>query len=137
MMYILVTGSRHAGFRPWHDLIRDAVRTLVSGEPYRLVHGNAAGIDQLSEAATLHSDHPPVGIHQFPADWKSHGRAAGPIRNQQMLDFLLQRIAEGHTAVCLAFHDDLNRSKGTKHMVRIARQAGIPVTVHDGKGVAA
>jgi len=27
-----------------------------------------------------------IEVARFPADWDTHGRAAGPIRNQQMLD---------------------------------------------------
>jgi len=27
-----------------------------------------------------------IQVARFPADWNTHGRAAGPIRNQQMLD---------------------------------------------------
>lgn len=56
----------------------------------------------------------------FPAYWDDYGKAAGPIRNAQMLE-------EGQPDVVLAFHNDLENSKGTKHMVNIARKAGVPV----------
>lgn len=56
------------------------------------------------------------GLQEFPADWESHGRAAGPIRNAQM-------IAEGKPDVVLAFPG----GKGTADMVRRAAAAGIPV----------
>jgi hypothetical protein len=58
----------------------------------------------------------------FPADWNTHGKAAGPIRNRQMLK-------EGKPDVVLAFHEDLGRSKGTADMVRAAKAAGIAVKV--------
>jgi len=32
----------------------------------------------------------------------------------------------------LAFHEDLNKSKGTANMVRQARKAGIPVVIYGG-----
>lgn len=41
---------------------------------------------------------------RFPAKWNEHGKAAGPIRNQQML-------TEGKPDVVFAFHDDIASSK--------------------------
>ena len=56
----------------------------------------------------------------FPADWDKYHKAAGHIRNQQML-------TEGKPTLVLAFHHDLARSKGTKDMVRRALKAGLAV----------
>ena len=52
----------------------------------------------------------------FFAKWALIGRGAGPLRNQQML-------REGKPDLVLAFPG----GKGTAHMVRIARKAGVPV----------
>jgi hypothetical protein len=60
-------------------------------------------------------------VESFPADWEQYGRAAGPIRNQQMLEAKPDRV--------FAFHEDLEHSKGTGDMVRRARKAGVPVEV--------
>jgi hypothetical protein len=54
----------------------------------------------------------------FEADWKAHGRAAGPIRNQQMID-------DGRPDLVVAFPG----GRGTADMVRRARRAGIVVQV--------
>jgi hypothetical protein len=59
---------------------------------------------------------------EYPAQWHKYGRAAGPIRNQQML-------AEGKPDLVLAFHDDIDGSRGTKDMVNRARRAGVKVEV--------
>ena len=56
----------------------------------------------------------------FPADWKTFGKAAGPIRNRKMLD-------EGLPDVVIAFHEDIERSKGTKNMISQACEQGIDV----------
>lgn len=53
-------------------------------------------------------------IDEFPADWATHGRAAGPIRNQRMID-------EGKPDLVLAFPG----GRGTADMVRRARAANI------------
>ena len=58
-----------------------------------------------------------VGV---PANWVKYGRAAGPIRNRRMLELVPPDLV-------VAFHDDLESSRGTKDMVIAARQAEIPV----------
>jgi len=55
------------------------------------------------------------------ADWERYGRAAGPIRNRQMI--------ETKPNLVLAFHNNLALSKGTKNTVDQARKAKIPVKV--------
>lgn len=53
---------------------------------------------------------------RFPADWKSHGKPAGPIRNQQMID-------EGKPDLVVAFPG----GRGTADMVAKANRAGVEV----------
>ena len=57
---------------------------------------------------------------RHPADWKRYGRAAGPIRNQEMVNL--------GADVCLAFPRE--GSRGTKNCMEAARKAGIPTLVH-------
>ena len=38
-------------------------------------------------------------------------------------------LEEGKPDKVLAFHEDIESSKGTKHMVKISQEAGIPVEV--------
>ena len=54
----------------------------------------------------------------YPADWERHGRAAGPIRNEEM--------AEVSDAL-IAFWD--GKSRGTKSMIEIAMRKGLQVAV--------
>lgn len=62
---------------------------------------------------------------RFPADWKRYGRAAGPVRNRQML-------VEGKPDLVVAFHKALSTSKGTKDMVEQARKAGVTTIIYPG-----
>lgn len=57
---------------------------------------------------------------EYPADWDKHGKAAGPIRNQQMLD-------EAKPDLVVAFL--VPNSRGTKDMIARAEKARVPVTV--------
>jgi hypothetical protein len=82
-----------------------------------MINGLARGADQMAvDWADAHD----IWVEGYPAQWTQQGRAAGPIRNQQMLD-------EGRPELVLAFHDNLDESKGTKDMVTRARKAGITV----------
>lgn len=77
-----------------------------------LVHGGASGADHLADDWAMGRD---VLIEEHKADWDVHGRAAGPIRNQEM--------ADAGASLCIAFPG----GKGTADMKRRARAAGIPV----------
>jgi aspartokinase-like uncharacterized kinase len=78
-----------------------------------IIHGGARGADRL---ARDWSDANKVADIGFAANWGEHGRAAGPIRNQQMLD-------EGKPDLVIVFPG----GRGTADMVRKARAAGIEV----------
>lgn len=81
-----------------------------------LIHGDARGADKL--AAEIW-DHWVQRTEPHPADWKRHGNAAGPIRNQEMLDSGIDLV--------VAFPG----GSGTADMVRRAKAAGIEVRLID------
>lgn len=110
------------GDRWWTDqqLVDDTLDGIHAVTPITmLIEGEARGADK---ACRSWAERRGVPFTPYPADWGRYGRAAGPIRNQQQLD-------EGKPDRVVAFHDNLRESKGTAHMVRIARDAGLPVTI--------
>lgn len=118
------------GDRNWIDerlvsltLVRLMQEAGLRPEDITIIDGVARGADTCGFLSGKE-----LGMHseRYPANWDKFGRRAGPIRNQQML-------AEGKPTRVLAFHDDIENSKGTKNMVMIARKAGIPTEVfsHD------
>ena len=82
------------------------------------IHGDARGADRLAGVVAEGLGFEVIAV---PADWDKHHRAAGPIRNKKMLSM--------RPMVVLAFHADISQSKGTKHMIEIARKAGIETRV--------
>ena len=119
-MRVLVCGSRD-----WTDaaLILETLRGVA--EVTVVIHGAAPGADTLAgEAARAMG----IPVQAFPADWDRYGRAAGPIRNQRMLD-------EGHPDLVLAFHDDIASSRGTADMFRRALAAGVQVRLVSHRGI--
>ena len=82
-----------------------------------VIHGAAKGADSLAEEWAKSRKVPTIPC---PANWKRYGRGAGPIRNKQMLDLKPELV--------VAFPG----GSGTRHMVEIARKAGIEVMVVEG-----
>ena len=117
---VLICGSR---YYTDFDTVLHFVQTLPGGTV--IIEGEAKGADKLSRYAAEMCDYSNEQILRFPADWKTYHKAAGPIRNQQML-------AEGKPTHVVAFHEDLFGSKGTYHMCSIAVKLGLPVTVNTG-----
>jgi len=80
-----------------------------------IASGGAMGADRHGERfAKIHN----YNIKFFNADWSKHGKAAGPIRNQEMGDWGTH---------LLAFWDGVSR--GTKHMIEYAKKRGLKVKV--------
>ena len=113
-MRVLVCGSRE-----WNnaELILERLKTVPSGST--LIHGGCRGADIISSEIGKELG---FGVVCFPAKWGEHGRAAGPLRNQRMID-------EGKPDLILAFHNDLNSSKGTSDMLNRARKHNIPFEI--------
>ncbi|NEW49357.1 DUF2493 domain-containing protein [Nocardia cyriacigeorgica] len=122
---VLVTGSRSwpTPSQVWAEL--DEIRGLLHpGDTITVVHGGARGAD--TAAATWcknRADTPGADIveERHPADWDQHGRAAGHIRNAEM-------VALG-ADICLAFAN--GDTPGTRGCVSAAARARIQLrTIH-------
>lgn len=106
---VLVCGGRH--YRDYRTLW--AVMDSLNPQPTLVVVGGATGADFLAEVWAFSSGIP-VSCH--PADWRTHGYAAGPIRNGEML-------AKEQPHLVVAFPG----GAGTASMMRLARKAGVEV----------
>ena len=110
---VAVVGSREY---PSLGLVREFVRRLAARDPgATVVSGNARGVDRAAEEEARAAGLEVVSLR---ADWDAHGKAAGFIRNGQ--------IVERCDAVA-AFWD--GRSSGTADTVRRAEAAGKRVSV--------
>ena len=89
------------------DLIR------LRGMPALVVQGGAKGADTMARTwARRHA----IGLETERPDWETHGRAAGPIRNQAMMDGYRPHLT-------VAFPG----GRGTADMVRRSREAHVDV----------
>jgi hypothetical protein len=96
---------------------------MKSFNPTVVIEGEARGADTF---ARLCAGVLGIEVLRFPADWEKYGRAAGPIRNSQMLK-------EGNPDVVVGFHHDIEKSKGTRDMLTRAKKAGKATFIFDGK----
>lgn len=87
----------------------------MNRKPTCILSGAARGADTLAiEYAKLRN----IPCREFPAQWDRYGKRAGMIRNREML---------AHADALVAFWD--GRSRGTKNMVDIAKDAGIEIRI--------
>lgn len=114
---VLITGSRN-----WRDLrvIYDVLNIQWRIDPDAILVSGACptGADCIAENVWEGFG---GKVERHPADWDTHGKAAGPRRNQEMVDL--------GADVCLAF--PLPDSRGTRHCMAAAERAGIPVIVYE------
>lgn len=115
-MRILVCGHRE--FDDW-DLLCETLNVWLdrSLDELTIIEGEAKGADFLARVWAKHFG---IKYEAYPADWKTYGKRAGPIRNAQMLkegkpDLVIAFLAEG--------------SIGTKDMINQSEKVGVPVKV--------
>jgi hypothetical protein len=112
---ILVCGGRY--YANQERLFRTLDRALdeaeAAGKTFVLIHGGAKGADALADRWARNRKLSP---EIYVADWQTHGRAAGPIRNIKML-------TESKPHAIIAFEG----GKGTAHMTQAGRKANVKV----------
>lgn len=103
-----------AGGRDFSDF-KLLCSTLSEQKVSLVVSGCARGADRLGEKWAAGVGIP---ISRFPAEWDTHGKSAGYIRNTAMAE---------NADVLVAFWD--GNSRGTKHMIDVATKKKLQVTV--------
>lgn len=124
---ILVCGGRTYGVLPPNPTAKEFIQAtaerriltktldkiLLKTEIECIIQGGAKGADRLGkEWANLNN----IPCEEYKANWNKHGRAAGIIRNQEMLTEAKPTVA----VVCPG-------GNGTADMVRRLKAAGIPL----------
>lgn len=111
-MKVLVCGGRAFTGRDWLFQTLDELHAKTPIE--KIISGGARGADTIAEEWARSRG---VDCERYPANWSLHGRSAGARRNVDML-------RRGKPDMVIAFPG----GRGTDHMVRIARAAGVFVT---------
>lgn len=113
-MKVLVCGSRS-----WRDTAAIAARFHDLPRDTFVINGGASGADYLAKQEAMRHG---FGVMTVYPDWNKHGKRAGVVRNNFMLD--------QEPDLVLAFWD--GESRGTRHTIEEARRRGISVEVIGG-----
>lgn len=114
---LIIAGSRCFAN---YTLLNETLTKLLANytdlpQQIEVVSGHALGADRLGEIwAERHN----VKVVSFPAKWQLHGKRAGYLRNIEMAEY---------ADALVAFWD--GQSKGTKHMIDIAKSKNLQVRV--------
>ena len=118
-MKVIIAGSRDLDINTWEHMEKlvDFAINNCGFNITQIITGCARGIDRIgaNTGAYLYGDDNVIG---FPANWEKYGKSAGFIRNAEM-------AKRGDMLV--AFWD--GKSKGTKHMIDLAKRHGLNVVV--------
>lgn len=111
-MKTIIAGSRTCT----DEKILFAALKFVDWEITEILCGMARGADMLGfhRGSSLG-----IPVKRYPANWHKHGRGAGYIRNAEMAD---------DAEALIALWD--GKSRGTKHMIEIARCKGLKIVTY-------
>lgn len=118
---VLVCGGRHFTGRALLYMNLDDLLSHHKDTAVEIISGHASGADSLAEQYAVERG---IMLRTFPADWNKYGKAAGPIRNADMLSYIMSKDS---FPTVIAFWNGYSR--GTKDMITKARNAGVPVKV--------
>lgn len=115
-MQIMITGFRnYDNFNEMYWVLETIVDKLkIKPNQSTIIHGNSRGADKI--AGYVGKD---LGfkIEVHPANWDKYGKAAGPIRNREMVNSDIDLV--------LAF--PIGKSYGTRNAMKEAREKQIPI----------
>jgi hypothetical protein len=115
-MKVVFTGSRTFSAQDDIALLWSVMKALPAS--VRILVGDCRGLDRIVRD---YAGELGLAYQIFPADWEKYGKAAGPIRNNTMLDYKPDLV--------IGFRK--SASKGTTQCVGEAKDRGIPTLLFD------
>ena len=116
MITVMICGSRTITDKDWitketEEFLADLYHEKK--DPcFKIIDGGARGVDQIATAFAISHN---CSCREYPADWNKYGKAAGPIRNEQMVK---------DCDYCLIFWD--GESRGTKNDIDLCERYNKP-----------
>lgn len=122
MTRIIIAGSRT--FNDYNKMLTVldsiGIHLIATIDQIEIISGHASGADALGEKFAKAFGY---SLKIFPAEWDKYGKAAGPIRNEQMAKY----AADSDRGILVAF--PIGTSRGTKNMINAARQYGLDICI--------
>lgn len=115
-MIILIGGCRYYDdYKTFCKYLDSYFSEIDNASNITILSGHCSGADMLAER---YAEEMGYQVELFPADWRRFGKAAGPIRNKQMVE---------KADIVIAFWD--NKSKGTKSLIGYAEKLKKPLRI--------
>lgn len=111
---VIIAGGRN--FNDYETLCRVCDYMLQNKKHVEIVCGMARGADLLGKK---YAEERNYGVVKFPADWETHGKKAGHLRNLQMAEY---------ADALIAFWD--GQSRGTENMINLSKQFKLFTKIH-------
>lgn len=114
MFHLIIAGGRDFDDYPLLERTVDRFLENIRDE-ITIFCGKAKGADSLGER---YAESRGYAVEYFPPDWQRYGRAAGPVRNREMVE---------RADALAAFWD--GESRGTGGVIALARRRGLKIRV--------
>ena len=128
---VVAGGGRDLLWSP--QQIAAALLARTSGQVvHGLLHGGARGADRAIGRAARQLGWP---VEVLPADWRRHGRAAGPICNRELLELAISRAlalssaAAPVSVLVVAFPGGAGTASLVQQARRMASSSPVPISV--------
>jgi hypothetical protein len=120
---IIVTGSRDCSDEDFiFETLSNLYEEMDAEDEFIVVHGGARGADSIAGRwVRIMQDDYRVFEEVFLANWDLYGKAAGHMRNAEMVN--------NGADLVVAFPKDGAGNRGTNNCIATAMKAGIPVRV--------
>ena len=119
MTRIIIAGSRV--FNNEEAFMKAMGKLVIPiDDDIEIISGGCSGADEMGEKFARSRYY---RLAVFPAKWNEYGRAAGPIRNEEMAKY----AAAADRGILIAF--PIGESRGTRNMIKLAKQYGLEVEV--------
>lgn len=116
ILKIVIAGCRYYNnYYEAKDYIDFCIREIKKNNTIVILSGGCRGADAIGERYAIENGYE---IRKFVANWDKYGKAAGPIRNEQM-------AIEADYIIC--FWD--YKSRGTKSMIENAKKYSKPYKI--------
>ncbi len=120
MTRVIIAGSRDFYSPGIFNNVMTEFLSDIPEDELEIISGGCRGADAIGEQYAKDWN---IKCTVFPAEWDKYGKAAGPIRNEQMAKY----AAEADRGMLIAF--PIGESKGTRNMIKLAQQYGLEIYV--------
>lgn len=116
MLRFVIAGSRHFNdYKRLKNELDIIFRFYNVKAEITIISGGCRGADALGERYARENGIP---LEIFEAEWDKYGRAAGPIRNEKMVEY---------SSAVICFWD--NKSRGTFSLIKLANKHKKPIKI--------